>query len=190
MSMGGYLAPRTAAFDERIDGVVAFDVCFDVGAIASRLVPQIAFWFDRHGLGSLLSAIVRIKSALSPGLKWSLQNGMWVMGTRSPLKTIEALRAYTLKDVAQRIKSDVLILAGEGDHFVPVEQVKQFENSLTQARSVTSVVYDRQSGGAEHCQLGAVTLWHATFFDWMMQKFPPTRLSRDRGLDNRQGETT
>src|SRR6202165_580344 len=105
MSMGGYLAPRAAAFDERIDGVVAFDVCFDVGAIASRLVPPIAFWLDRHGLGSLLSAIVRIKSALSPGLEWSLQNGKWVMGTRSPLRTIEALRAYTLQDVAQRINA-------------------------------------------------------------------------------------
>jgi hypothetical protein len=66
----------------------------------------------------------------------------------------------------------VLILAGADDHFVPIEQVKQFENSLTQARSVTTVVYDRESGGAEHCQLGAVTLWHATFFDWVAQKFP------------------
>jgi hypothetical protein len=28
MSMGGYLAPRAAAFEQRIDGVVAYDVCF------------------------------------------------------------------------------------------------------------------------------------------------------------------
>ncbi|MGA2781808.1 MAG: alpha/beta fold hydrolase [Smithella sp.] len=34
MSMGGYLAPRAAAFDERIDGVVAFDVLFDMAAAA------------------------------------------------------------------------------------------------------------------------------------------------------------
>ena len=68
---------------------------------------------------------------------------MWVMGTRDFLETAKALRAYTLQDVAQRIKGDVLILAGEDDHFVPVEQVKQFESSLTQARSVTSVIYDR-----------------------------------------------
>jgi pimeloyl-ACP methyl ester carboxylesterase len=39
MSTGGYLAPRAAAFDERIDGVVAFDVFFDFGAISSRSVP-------------------------------------------------------------------------------------------------------------------------------------------------------
>ncbi len=172
MSMGGFLAPRAAAFDERIDGVVAFDVFFDFGAISSRSVPPIAFWLGRHGLGLLLNTIIRIKAALSPSLKWALQNSMWVMGTRGLLETAEALRAYTLQHVAQRIKGDVLILAGKDDHFVPAEQVKQFESSLTQARSVTSVIYDRESGGAEHCQLGAVTLWHATFFDWLAQRFP------------------
>ena len=172
MSMGGYLAPRAAAFDDRIDGVVAFDVFFDFGAVSSRSVPSIAFWLGGHGLGFLLNAIVRVKAALSPGLKWALQNSMWVMGTRDLLETAAALRAYTLQDVAQQIKGDVLILAGKDDHFVPVEQVKQFERSLTQARSVTSVIYDRETGGSEHCQLGAVTLWHATFFDWLAQKFP------------------
>ena len=167
MSMGGYLAPRAAAFDTRIDGVVAFDVFFDFGAISSRSVPPIGFWFGRHGLGFVLNAIAKLKSAFSPGLRWALQNSRWVLGTRSPLETAEALRAYSLQDVAQRIKGDVLIFAGQDDHFVPVEQVKQFEGSLSQARSVTSITYDRESGGAEHCQLGAV-----------LEKFPAARLSK------------
>jgi alpha-beta hydrolase superfamily lysophospholipase len=185
MSMGGYLAPRAAAFDKRIDGVVAFDVFFDFGAISSRSVPPAAFWLGRHGLGSLLNAIVKIKSAFSPSLRWALQNSRWVMGTHALLETAEALRAYTLQGVAQRIQSDVLIFAGKDDHFVPFEQVKEFESSLTQARSVTSVTYDRDSGGAEHCQLGAVTLWHAAFFDWMLQKFPTADLSKtELALDN------
>jgi len=178
MSMGGYLAPRAAAFDERIDGVVAFDVFFDFGAVSSRSVPPSAFWFGRHGLGFVLNAVAKIKSAFSPSLRWALQNSPWVMGTRGLLETAEALRAYTLRGVAQRIRGDVLILAGQDDHFVPVEQVRQFEDSLTRARSVTSVIYDRESGGAEHCQLGAVTLWHATFFDWLLEKFPATRLTK------------
>jgi pimeloyl-ACP methyl ester carboxylesterase len=38
MSMGGYFAPRAAAFEERIDGVVAFDTCFDFNEPASRIV--------------------------------------------------------------------------------------------------------------------------------------------------------
>jgi alpha-beta hydrolase superfamily lysophospholipase len=172
MSMGGYLAPRAAAFDARFDGVVAYDVFYDFGAISLRSVPPAALWLDRHGLRSLVSLIIKAKAALSPYLKWALENSKWVMGTHDPIDTVRALSAYTLENVAQRITGDVLILAGGEDHFVPVAQVRQFEASLTRARSITTVVCDRESGGAEHCQLGASTLWHATFFDWLAEKFP------------------
>ena len=57
------------------------------------------------------------------------------------------------------------------------EQVAQFEKALTTARSVTTRIYDRASGGAEHCQFGAQALWHADFFDWMSAKFGDDRLS-------------
>jgi hypothetical protein len=131
MSMGGYLAPRAAAFDKRIDGVVAFDVFFDYGAISSRSVPPGTFWFGRHGMGFVLNAIAKLKAVFSPSLRWALQNSQWVMGMHDPLEVVEALRAYTLQGVAQRIECDVLIFAGEEDHFVPFEQLKQFESSLT-----------------------------------------------------------
>jgi pimeloyl-ACP methyl ester carboxylesterase len=172
MSLGGYLAPRAAAFDDRIDGVVAYDVFYDFGAISSRSVPPLAFWLDRHGQRSLLNLILKLIATFSPYLKWAVQNSMWVMGSSDPIDTVKALSAYTLENVAQRITGDVLILAGREDHFVPAEQIKQFEASLTRARSVTTVVYDRETGGAEHCQLGASALWQATFFDWLAEKFP------------------
>ncbi len=35
----------------------------------------------------------------------------------------------------------------------------------------------RASGGAEHCQMGAQTLWHANFFDWMSAKFSDNKLA-------------
>ena len=37
--------------------------------------------------------------------------------------------------------------------------------------SITTKVYDRASGGQEHSQLGAPTLWQADFFDWIEEKF-------------------
>ena len=46
-----------------------------------------------------------------------------------------------------------------------------FKKSLVNARSVTAIVYDRASGGAEHCQLGAPSLWQSTVFEWIKQKF-------------------
>ena len=173
MSMGGYLAPRAAAFDERFDGIVAYDVLFDMGATARRYVPPAAFWLHDHGFTALLDAIVHAKAALSPGFAWAISNGEWTLGTKDPLETAAVLQKYTLAGVAQQIKGDVLILAGAEDHFVPLEQVAQFEKALTSARSVTTKIYDRASGGAEHCQLGAQTLWHADLFDWLAEKFSP-----------------
>jgi dienelactone hydrolase len=94
------------------------------------------------------------------------------MNTGSAMETVDALRAYTLERVAGKIKADVLILAGTNDHFIPLNQVADFQQKLSGARSVTTVVYDRESGGAEHCQMGAQALWHADFFDWMQKTFP------------------
>jgi alpha-beta hydrolase superfamily lysophospholipase len=170
-SLGGYLAPRAAAFDARFDGVVAWDVMFDMGAVAGRYVPPSLFWLRDHGFGPLVDLLLRTVAAHSPGSAWAAQNAMWVLGTKHPLDSVTTLRQYTLAAVAQRIKADVLILAGAEDHFVPLAQVAQFANALTAARSVTTKIYDRASGGAEHCQLGAQTLWHADFFDWMAAKF-------------------
>jgi pimeloyl-ACP methyl ester carboxylesterase len=148
MSMGGYLAPRAAAFDDRFDGVVAYDVFFDMGAVALHYVPAIAFWLRDHRLGSIVDLLIRIKAASSPGLDWAIKNGMWVFGTKHPLDTIKKLQKYTLAGVARRIRGDVLILAGAEDHFVPIEQVAQMEKELTGARSVATKIYDRASGGA------------------------------------------
>ena len=174
MSLGGYLAPRAAAFDHRIDGVVAYDVLYDYGEVAERAVPSFVLLLHRHGFDKVVNALVAVKAWWSPGFAWGVNNGMWTMHTGSAMETLEAFRIYTLEKIAGNIKADVLILAGEHDHFIPVHQADDFRNKLTNARSVTTQIYDRESGGAEHCQLGAQTLWHADFFDWMTQRFGPS----------------
>jgi hypothetical protein len=37
---------------------------------------------------------------------------------------------------------------------------------------VTTVRFDRASGAAEHCQIGAPSVWQAALFDWLSQKYP------------------
>jgi pimeloyl-ACP methyl ester carboxylesterase len=168
-SMGGYLAPRVAAFDPRISGVVAYDVFFDGGAIASRNVPAFVPWLRQHGHNGVLKFLARLKS--DPGSTWAQENGMWVFGVDNPLAVLDVFKAYTLAPVASRITSDVLILAGADDHFVPIDQVAKFKSSLTHAHSVKTVIFDRASGGSEHCQIGAPSLWHATLFDWLATRY-------------------
>jgi len=169
-SLGGYLAARAAAYDSRIDGVVAYDVWFDGYAIATRKVSPAVFWLRAHGFEHLLTALAN--RITDPGIKWAEENGEWVFGVSGPFQVIDALKAYSLAPVAARITQDALLLAGTADHFVPLKQLAEERKALVHARSVTAVVFNRDSGGSLHCQLGAPTVWQATLFDWMAAKFP------------------
>jgi pimeloyl-ACP methyl ester carboxylesterase len=154
MSMGGYLAPRAAAFEPRIDGVVSFDVCFDFAEIAQRF-------------NALL-----LDPARAPRVSGVIDSVRWTFGMQTNDEILERAKAFRLADVAGRITGDVLVLVGEEDEFIPVAQGAAFVAALTGARSVERAYFDRASGGAEHCQEGASTLWHETFFDWLLRRFP------------------
>ncbi len=171
-SLGGYLAPRAAAFDRRIDGVVAFDVFFDGYAVATRNVPQFAFWLRDHGYDRTLKFLAQRGG--DPGSRWAQENGKWVFGVEDPFAVLDAFRAYRLAPVAERITADVLILAGSDDHFIPADQMQQFKSGLTHAHSVAAVEFDRASGGSQHCQVGAPSLWQASLFDWLGATFHQT----------------
>lgn len=155
MSLGGYFAPRVAAFDKRISGVVAYDVFFDAGSIAQRYATH-------AGNPEALN---------NPDIKWAIDNAMWTLGVSSMEDAVKTLSAYSLAGVAGNITADVLTLVGEHDHFIPATQAEDFSKTCIRAKSVETVVYDIASGGAEHCQLGAQTLWHASVFSWMVRKF-------------------
>lgn len=136
MSMGGYFAPRAAAFEKRIDGVVAYDTMYDFGAITRPLL-----------------AVAKNPVALNNiSVSWAHHNALWTMGTKDANETMAACAAYTLAPVADRIRQDILILAGTEDHFVPLQQTADFEQALVNARSVTTRIYDRASVGAGHAR--------------------------------------
>ena len=155
MSMGGYFAPRAAAFEDRIDGVVTYDTCYDFGEVANRVI----------------AAAKNPEALKNIGVSWAYNNARWTMGAKDADDTLKACAAYTLAPVADRIRQDVLILAGTEDHFIPFHQTADFEKALVNARSVTTRIFDRQSGGSGHCQGGALTLYHAAVFDWLLAKF-------------------
>ena len=170
-SLGGYLAPRAAAFEPRIDGVVAYDIWFDGFAVATRHVPAFIFWLHEHGHDDWVESLAQRNP--DAGSRWAVENGQWVFGVHGMFAVLDAFKAYSLAPVAARISQDVLLLAGTEDHFVPIEQLEQTRRALTGARSVTAVSFDAASGGSLHCQMGAPSLWQGVLFDWMAAKFGP-----------------
>jgi alpha-beta hydrolase superfamily lysophospholipase len=171
LSMGGYLAPRAAAFEPRIDGVVSYDIFFDMhDALQATLAPA-AGVLRRTKMDRVVDRLAAVRSRVDPGVKWGLANANWTLGAAGLTEMLDIAKHYTLAGVAERITQDVLILAGTDDQFVPAHQICQYQRALVNARSVTTKIYDRASGGHEHSQLGATTLWQADFFDWIDDKF-------------------
>jgi len=156
MSMGGYFAPRAAAYDKRIDGVVAWDTCFDFGEVAEKFLAM--------ARDPILSK--------SPDVVWFKNNARWTLGTDTDAESSRTFSPYALAPVAHRITQPVLIMAGAEDYGIPLQQTADFAKALVHAKSVTTRIFDRASGGAEHCQAGASTLVHATIFDWILSEFP------------------
>ncbi len=178
LSMGGLLAPRAAAYDERIDGVIAFDAMYDFQATLFYSVPEfqrgIVRWLYENEYMSVLGILLNIRAGTDVGARWGLQNGQWTLGFEKPADIFHAFAPYHLRDAAKEIRSDVLLLWGADDHFMDTQQLTDMQNSLVNARSVATKTYNREEGGHEHCQAGILSSVHADMFGWIAEKFPDT----------------
>lgn len=171
VSLGGYLAPRAAAYDDRIDGVVAHNVCYDFQEAALKQVPGLIHFFHGIGFDGIVNGLIRRKMESSSGVRWGVRNAQWTMGAKDPVDLLEIFNRYNLEEESKLISCDVLITAGEKDHFFPVEQVERFKSGLVNARSVTARIFTEEEGGHEHCQMGAPNLFLGVLFEWIEDKF-------------------
>jgi len=172
-SLGGYFVSRVAAFDTRIDGIINYDVMYDFAMSTTWNYPG---WlkkmmFDPKGVSPFVKSIFRNLMKTNTKVRWAMTQGSWTFGIKEPWDVVRNYQKYSIKDTAYKIKCDVLLLAGTKDHFVPMEIVKLNQQALVNARSVKTIVYDEESAGHEHCQVGASFLWQADVFEWLYEKF-------------------
>ena len=179
LSMGGLLAPRAAAFEPRIDGVIALDAMYNFQDTLFYGLPEVARtplrWLHDNGYTSVVNTLVGMKMRSDVGSRWGIQNGQWVMGVDNPSDVFHAFAAYDLEGVANQITADVLLLWGDDDHFMDAQQLRNMQQELNSARSVTTRSYSREEGGHEHCQTGILTKVHTHMFAWIAEKFPSRR---------------
>jgi pimeloyl-ACP methyl ester carboxylesterase len=171
ISLGGYFAPRAAAFDDRIDGVVSFDVLYDYSELPLKDVPAFFKYLYRNGFVRTVNSLAGLNMKFSPEMSAGFREASWKTGEKHPFDLARSYERYNLSGVADKITCDVLILAGEKDDFVPIEQVAHFQQSLANARSITTRIFTEEEGGEAHCQPGAATLVHAVLFEWIEKTF-------------------
>ncbi|WP_101294538.1 alpha/beta hydrolase family protein [Halegenticoccus soli] len=162
-SMGGYYAPRIAAFDDRVAACVAFDHCFDLWSAAAYGQERTAALVARAP-DAFVNALASLGARFDPGARWRLENSRWVFGTDAA-GLRETLREYSLRGVADRIACPTLALAGEDDHLIPLPLVYEFADAV--AGPTTVRVFTAEEGAGEHCQLGNLSLAHGAIYDWL-----------------------
>jgi len=121
-------------------------------------------WVD-EGHDEFAGHILSVLTAVSPQLRWALQNGLWVFGVQSYADVLRTVKQYTLDGVADQIVAPTLIMEGEHDTMLK-GQPERVEKALTAAKT-TRVTLTEAEGAGEHTHAGALARAHQVMFDWL-----------------------
>lgn len=167
MSMGGYYAPRAAAFDKRIAACIAYDALYDMWTNMIDNNPKIK---NAKKLSpAVVEFIMSLAMKTSISMHWTIQNAMWVYGMEQRYDLLNVVPQYTLREVAGQIECPMLILVGESDQLVSTKQSEELVKRLKCPFTVR--VFTSEEGAEEHCQEGNHSLFHQVVFDWLDEQF-------------------
>jgi pimeloyl-ACP methyl ester carboxylesterase len=163
ISFGGYLAPRAAAFEKRIKACIANGGAYDFHMAAGLKSRDEKALDTRKGAEEIDQAIYdRMKS--DPSFRWSIANGMFTFRARTPSDWLRITRAYTLKNVVDKISCPTLVVDSEGDREMP-GQAPRLYSALTCPKDF--MLFKNEEGAGEHCQMGAILISNARILDWL-----------------------
>jgi alpha-beta hydrolase superfamily lysophospholipase len=172
ISLGGCLAIRAAALEPRVHRVVAFDVLSDFFDCLAAQHPGPAVPLARSLLA--VGANASVDNALgrlarrSRVVEWGISQAMHVFGCDRPSEALRAAQTFHTHDISDRVRQDVLLLAGANDHYVPLAQLWEQARGLSAARSITARVFTARQQAQAHCQIGNLPLAIDTISDWVL----------------------
>jgi len=153
ISLGGYFAPRAAAFDSRFVCCVAWGAQWDYHAIWKRRFEQIA----KGGPVAMPTPSDHI---------------IWMTGTKTREAALEALEGFRLAGVVEKIKCPFLLTHGEGDAQIPLADAQRCFDAVGSTNK-TFKVFTREEGGYHHCQEDNTMIGIAYMWDWLEDVLKP-----------------
>ncbi|MDQ1096687.1 MULTISPECIES: alpha/beta hydrolase family protein [Chryseobacterium] len=167
MSLGGYFAPRAAAFDHRIKAVIAFNVFYDIYESILNQNPQLKAVMDLPDEEK--ETVLANAEENNSNLRWMLNNGKWVYGLKHRYQVFDEMKRASLRGVAEKIQCPVLLTMGESDHFVSEDQLQELIHAIQSPKTIR--IFTKEEGAEEHCQEGSHELFHQVMFDWLDDTF-------------------
>jgi pimeloyl-ACP methyl ester carboxylesterase len=174
LSLGGYLAPRAAAFEPRVKRVIAWGVLYDFfETVVSRRGKALELFLKaalRLRARGLLDAVVRRKMAADSYTRWGVEQGMSVFGARDPYEYFAALGLYSMKEVSRLVRQDFLLLGSSEDHFIPRGHFERQIAALGSARSLTARLFTAEEHAENHVQFGNIALATRCMIRWIEER--------------------
>lgn len=171
LSMGGCLAIRAAAFEPRVERVVAYDIYPDSLDVNLHQAKPTLRALLKTLLNLRAEAVVNIlakrAAKRNPIAQWGIEEGMHVTGTSSPYEYFQKIRQFHTADTSQLVTQHVLLLAGSEDHLVPMTHLYRQIELLKNARSISARVFTKSESASNHCQAGNYGLALKTIVHWL-----------------------
>jgi pimeloyl-ACP methyl ester carboxylesterase len=164
-SMGGYFAPRAAAFEHRLLGCVADGGIYSVYQSALTHNPPgtdemlddsaASAEYDQAIYGMMLDDLF---------VRWFYGNGMWAFGEDTPSGFLRKMREFTLDGIVKDITCHMLVLDSENDAMAGGQAVILFD-SLRCPKEY--FLFRADLGADEHCQMGDARVSGDLIFCWL-----------------------
>jgi len=156
LSMGGYYAPRAAAFEKR------FKCCAVLGAFWS-----IKDLRERMEKGQDLELPGKEQESVSTPA--SQDHFMWVFNITSWEGAEALFKGLTLEGVADKITCPLLVIQGENDRQIPLAHAEKTIDAAVNSPQKELKVFTQIEGGVEHCQCDNRTLGVDYMTDWIAE---------------------
>jgi len=174
ISLGGYLAPRGAAYEPRIAALIADAGTYDVGLTllanlqeggeANMTKIELQEWLQTDPVE--FNDALRDAMAHDTGIRWLNEHGMFIFDAGSPAQFWAKWMEFSLVGIAEEIRCPTLVCAGATDHLDPDGvQATALYDHLTCEREL--MVFSDDYGAGSHCQFGAFGQSFAAKFDWL-----------------------
>jgi len=149
-SLGGYYGVRGAAREPRLACTAIFGAIWDYGDSVRRQV---------EGAGHAATSVPDYLKAIS-----------WFFDVDTVEDLLAVTSKFTVRDIIADVTMPMLIVHGEGDRQVPVEEARKVHAAAANCRDLELRIFTREEGASEHCGIDNYTLQVQYIADWMADR--------------------
>lgn len=162
-SLGGYFAPRAAAFEKRIYACVANGGLYDCLSLKPDKRVFILNSIRKHA--AAFNYLARLLRKMSVALDWRFRHGFLTFQVNTPSEYVLGFEPFYMDGVASEISCHTLVIGNENDKKAWREQAEILYHALKCPKEY--MYFTNEEGAGAHCQAGCRSYANDRIFNWI-----------------------